>query len=219
MGTGFAPDPAMRTVRRSIGLAFAAVSLAVFFGARAEPPAGPARTAAEMTMAALQPAPDALRLSPEVTAQHSRFAPPGAPVFDADGRQLTELAGVDYRLWMSRGRASFGVGVGTLGYLQPGPGNAGGATALVGASPTVSVGMRYRMTKDSAVFADALGAPGLPPQTSGGYVNTKVGLEWKPATSRFGFDHGALGMHLDSGYRLSLKARHGGVGVYLRGDF
>jgi hypothetical protein len=34
-----------------------------------------------------------------------------------------------------------------------------------------------------------------------------------------GFDHGAIGMQLDSGYRLSLKPRHGGLGLYLRGQF
>jgi hypothetical protein len=90
---------------------------------------------------------------------------------------------------------------------------------LTGATPTVSVGMRYRMSPESAFFADAFGARTLPPDTSGAYVSTKVGMEWKPAKSTFGFDQGALGIHFDSGYRLSLKARHDGLKVYLRGQF
>jgi hypothetical protein len=28
-----------------------------------------------------------------------------------------------------------------------------------------------------------------------------------------------LGFHFDSGYKLSLKAKHGGLGVYLRSQF
>jgi hypothetical protein len=185
-----------------------------------EPPSEPAQIAAEMTLAALQPNPDALRVTPEVTTTRSRFMPPGAPALTPDGRPMNGLAGVDYRLWMSRGRAAFGVGIGTLAYVQPPPmGGVAGPTTLTGATPTLSVGMRYRMTKESAVFADALGAPGLPPDSNGGYLNTKVGLEWKPATSRFGFDRGALGIHLDSGYRLSVRARRGGLGLYLRGEF
>ena len=122
------------------------------------------------------------------------------------------------RLWLSRGRSAFGVGGGTVGYLQPPLGRHDASATLAGATPTVSVGMRYRMTSDSAVFADASGARALPPDASA-YVSTKVGMEWKPAASRFGFDGGALGIHFDSGYRLSVKARHDGLGVYLRGKF
>jgi hypothetical protein len=110
--------------------------------------------------------------------------------------------------------------MGTLGYVQSGPtGSGDGTRALVGMTPTVSIGMRYRMSPSAAVFADAVGARALPPEVSGGYVNTKVGMEWKPAQSRFGFDHGAIGVQFDSGYRLSLKARSGGLSVYLRGKF
>jgi hypothetical protein len=60
---------------------------------------------------------------------------------------------------------------------------------------------------------------GLGAEVPGNYVNTKVGMEWKPAKRTLGFEHGAVGMQLDSGYRLALKPRHGGLGLYLRGQF
>jgi len=155
----------------------------------------------------------------EVTAVRSRLMVPGAPALTPDGRPINELAGVQYRLWMSHGRTDFGVGVGTLSYVQPPPGLQGnGPITLSGASPMVSIGMRYRMSPESAVFADASGVHALP-QDNGGYVSTKVGVEWQPAKSRFGFDGGALGIHLDSGYKVTVKTRRDGFGVYLRGQF
>lgn len=199
-----------RPVRRGCAGAVILLSLCA---ARAEPE----DIAAEQIAAATPPA---TGFTSEVSAVQPRFAPPGPAPMGADGFALSEMAGVDYRLWMSHGRAGVGVGVGTLGYLQPGlAGGRDGARALVGMTPTVSVGMRYRMSPNAAVFADALGARALPPETTGAYVNTKVGVEWKPAKSRFGFDHGAIGVQFDSGYRLSLKARSGGLSVYLRGQF
>jgi hypothetical protein len=203
---------------RAAGLA---VALAATGGAPLADDAEPAQIAAELTaVAAAHRSDSAFAVTPEVTAMHSRFTPPGPPALTSDGRPMTELAGVNYRLWLSRGQYGVGIGIGTLGYVQPGPdGRTDGPRMLSGASPALSIGMRYRMSEGSAIYADALGARGLPPDTSGGYVNTKVGMEWQPAKSRFGFDHGAFGVHLDSGYRLSLKARHGGFGVYLRGQF
>ncbi len=50
-------------------------------------------------------------------------------------------------------------------------------------------------------------------------MGTRVGLEWMPAKSNFGLAQGALGLQLESGYRLSLKLRRGGPTVYLRGQF
>ena len=137
-----------------------------------------------------------------------------------DGRAATDLAGVDYRLWMTRGRAGIGVGVGTLGYVQPSPdGRVDGPMTLTGSMPTLSVGLRMRMTPESSVYADATGARGFGADPDAGYVNTKVGVEWKPAKSRFGFEGGRLALQLDSGYKLSLRARKGGIGIYLRGQF
>ena len=187
--------------------------------AQADPLEDAARSPVEVTALAVAPRESqALALSPEVSATRT-LAPPGASATGLDGRPMNELAGVQLRLWMSRGRTAWGVGVGTLGYVPAAqPLHAPGAVSLAAATPAVSVGMRYRITSDSAVFADAYGARALPPESMG-YLSTKVGMEWKPATSRFGLDHGALGVQFNSGYRLSFKARKDGLRIYLRGQF
>lgn len=162
---------------------------------------------------------DDIAVTPEVSAVHARLNPSTAPL-TVDGRPLSELAGVNYKIWMSRGRAAVGVGVGTLGHVASLSESRGeGPAALNGASATVSVGVRYRVTPDSAVYADASGAQGLGADPAATYINTKVGLEWKPAKQTFGFERGAIGMHFDSGYRLSVKPRRGGLALYLRGQF
>lgn len=160
-------------------------------------------------------------LTPEVSAVRTRLGTTMVPALQLpDGRAATDLAGVDYRLWMTRGRAGIGVGVGTLGYVQPSSDlRADGPVSLTGSTPTLSVGLRMRMTPEASVYADATGARGLGADPDAGFVNTKVGVEWKPAKSRFGFEGGRLALQLDSGYKLSLRARKGGIGVYLRGQF
>lgn len=156
----------------------------------------------------------------EVSAVRSRIDIPSSALATADGRPVTDLAGVTYRLWMSRGRIDWGVGVGTLGYVLPGPdGRSDVPVSIAGSVPTLTVGMRYRVTNESALYADASGARGLGADINSQYVNAKVGMEWKPARSRFGFDQGSLGIHFDSGYHLTLRSRHGGLGVYLRNQW
>lgn len=159
---------------------------------------------------------DSLILTPELSAVRTRLAPSDAAPLAADGRALSELSGINYRLWMGRGRTEFGVGLGTLGYVHPG---AEPGAPLLRAAPTLSLGIRYRVTPESAFYADASGARGLGMDSGAAYVNTKVGMEWKPAKPALGFEHGAIGMHFDSGYRLSLKARRGGLRIVLRGEF
>jgi hypothetical protein len=187
-------------------------------------------TAADVTIAeqvsdavaSVQQSPDrTATLAPEVSAVRTRLGSTMVPAMQMpDGRVATDLAGVDYRLWMNRGRAGIGVGIGTLGYVQPSTdGRIDGPVHLTGAAPTLSVGVRMRMSPESSVYADATGARGFRADPDARFVNTKVGVEWKPAKSRFGFEGGRLALQLDSGYRLSLRARKGGVGVYLRGQF
>ncbi|RQP22956.1 hypothetical protein DZC73_17655 [Albitalea terrae] len=182
---------------------------------------GVAELAGAKIAAVQQPPAEGFRMTPEVSAVRSRLPSNGPTALSSDGsRTLSELAGVDYKLWTSHGRVGVGVGVGTLGYVTPRPdGRVDGPVALSGAAPSVSVGLRYHVTKESTVYADASGVRGLGAEASGNYVNTKVGMEWKPAQRTLGFEHGALGMQLDSGYRLALKPSHGGLGLYLRGKF
>ncbi len=156
--------------------------------------------------------------APRVTFERSWLAPDSPPVLDRQGRELNELAGVSVRWWSRHGRSDLGIGVGTLGFV-PRP-EMPGSTTLLAPMPTVTFGWRYRVDGDTAVFADATGVrawAGDGPMP--GIVATKVGLEWKPATSRFGFEHRSIGIQLQSGYRMSLRAKGGGLGIYLRGQF
>ena len=52
-----------------------------------------------------------------------------------------------------------------------------------------------------------------------GELTTQLGLEWQPTRSTLGFEPGALGLQLNTGYRLSLKTRHGAPVLYLRTTF
>ena len=155
--------------------------------------------------------------SPDLTAVRSHIATP----LTTDARTSTELVGVSYRWWLSRGRTDWGVGVGTLGYVvAPVEGTLAGAPAsLVGSVPTLTVGVRYRLSRESALYADASGAQGLGGDRSASYVNAKLGMEWTTAKPKLGFEQGALGVHFDSGYGVTLRVRHGGLGAYLRGKF
>jgi hypothetical protein len=162
----------------------------------------------------------AAQWSYEVIAVRSRVLAPTAPRVNLDGRTANDLAGVTYRVWMSSGRAAVGVGIGTLGYLWPSAdGHGDGPRTLIGAVPNLSLGVRYRMSNEHSVFADASGARGLGADAGDAYYTAKVGVEWKPAKAKFGFEQGALGVRFDSGYKLALKARSGGAGLYLRGQF
>ena len=52
-------------------------------------------------------------------------------------------------------------------------------------------------------------------------VRTRIGLEFKGVNTarNLGLERGSIGMQLQSGYRLQLRPRKGGVAVYLRGQF
>ncbi len=147
----------------------------------------------------------------------------------------TGLAGVNYRLWVARGSAEWGVGVGAIGFvpfsIDPEAAYSREMPAmhlgddpryvptLMRVRPMVTVGMRLHLSRASALFADASDARGLGDDPHADYVHANVGMEWKPAPHRLGFDHGAIGIRFDSGYRLSLKPRSGGLALYLRGRF
>lgn len=128
-----------------------------------------------------------------------------------------DLAGSEYRLLTSRGRTDVVISLQAQGYEPPisDNGNAGPS----GTAPSVSMGLRYRMTGRHLLFADATGARGPGASLAADQVSAKVGVEWTPSKMTMGFEQGALGMQLASGYRLSLKARHGGPALYLRSRF
>ena len=71
--------------------------------------------------------------APRVTSQRARIVGTEVLAVGADGRPLSELGGVSYRWWLTRGRSDVGVGVGALGrVIAPPPGVVDGGTSLSG---------------------------------------------------------------------------------------
>lgn len=132
----------------------------------------------------------------------------------------TELVGVSYRWWISHGRSDVGVGIGTLGYrVTPFGALAGDPRISTSATPMLSVAWRYRVSDQSVLHADASSARGLAVNGGDGYF-TKIGVEWKAKPeSRWGLDGSSLGLQLDSGLRMSMRLKKGGVSFYLRSKF
>ncbi len=131
-----------------------------------------------------------------------------------------DLVGVSYRWWVRRGRSDVGIGVGTLGYrVTPFGALADDPRISTGAAPMLSVAWRYRVSDQSVFHADASSARGLAVYGGDGYF-TKIGVEWKAKPeSRLGLDGSSLGLQLDSGLRMSMRLKKGGVGFYLRSKF
>jgi hypothetical protein len=135
----------------------------------------------------------------------------------------SEVSESSYRWWKSSGRADVGFGLGTITYLErptgvfqgPGLANDNGTVATTGT--VLTLGMRYRTSAHSAVYADAAGVRG--PGITGDGVVGKVGIEFKAAQSRFNINYGGLGMKFAGDTRMTLRLRRGGLGVYMRRSF
>ena len=160
--------------------------------------------------------------APALTLERTHW-PAGAlssvVALDAAGRPLAEAAGFSYRWWLRRGRADVGIGLGAIGRVVA-PVEASGEATLAYATPTLTLGLRYQLTERSTLYADASGARRNPGDAGADLFATKLGVEWAGRSrSRLGFDKGAFGLLLDSGYRMSLRIRHGGLGLYVRGQF
>jgi hypothetical protein len=139
------------------------------------------------------------------------------------------LSDVNYRFWMSRGRADVGIGIGTLALTALPLGAVPSAapasdlnnrTILLASAPSLSLGMRYRASSRSTLFADASGTRGLGLYDGDTYVG-KVGVEWKPASlaSRWNIAYGGVGWRLSADSRMTLRIRSGGFGLYMRSQF
>lgn len=147
------------------------------------------------------------------------------PSYRFHGVPSNDVQGLSYRWWLGHGRGAVGFGLGTIGYAVPVPVPAAAATEgpvtatmVVGSVPTASIGWRYALTPTTQAYADGSGARGLAGEPYVFY-RAKAGVEWKPAKSRLGFEGGRLGLQLDSGYRMSLRTRKGGLTIYLRRTF
>jgi hypothetical protein len=151
---------------------------------------------------------------------------PGVQNVQPDSARLSDIS---YRYWLTRGRTDFGFGIGTLSLTArplgappsaaPGP-TLADSTILLASAPTLTVGMRYRASPRSTVFADAAGTRGLGQNGGDAYLG-KVGVEWKPASlsSRWNIAYGGIGWKLSSDSRMTLRIRGGGIGLYMRSQF
>lgn len=143
---------------------------------------------------------------------------------DPYGRPLTEQGAVTYRWWIGRGASNFGLGLGAAGFVFPasGSGAIDGPMAVNYTSSVLTVGYRYQLDSKSTVFADASGARRFSADADAiDRFSTKVGVEWKARSNKFGLDGAArsLSLQLDSGYRMAVKVRRNGFGIYVRGQF
>ena len=134
-----------------------------------------------------------------------------------------ETTEVGYRWWVSRGRADLGLGLGTLAYSVRPVGNTAGlapdaAANVIGSGTVLTLGMRYRTSDRSSVFADAASWRGAGID-GGDAVAGKVGIEFKSAQSRFNIAYGGLGLTLAGDARMTLRMRRGGLGIYMRSTF
>ena len=142
--------------------------------------------------------------------------------------QMTEL---DYRWWSLHGPAAVGFGVGTLlygsrpvGLARPTAGYVPGAgadaapySALAGSGTVQTLGMRYRTSERSTVYADAAGVRGSGDERDAVYG--KVGIEFKGAQSRWNLVYGGLGLHLSGDTRMTVRLRRGGFALVMQRSF
>ncbi len=135
-----------------------------------------------------------------------------------------EAAEIGYRWWISRGRADLGFGLGTIAYAIRPVGSTAGLVPeapanVVGSGTVLTLGMRYRTSDRSSVFADAASWRGGSGFDASDRVAGKVGIEFKSAQSRFNIAYGGLGVKLAGDARMTLRMRRGGLGIYMRTKF
>jgi len=138
----------------------------------------------------------------------------------------TDMTELSYRRWASSGRASVGVGVGTVTLTDRAMGGGVGGVGALRDAPPVGVasgsvlmlGLHYRATESSSVYADASRVSGLGLNGDDQVVG-KVGMEFKAARSQWGLAYGGLGFRMAGDARMTVKLRRGGVGLFMRSAF
>lgn len=207
----------MRSSARRVTVLLALLLAGVAAPARADDDAldgnAPAPAASLLTSPAL---PDAPRLTRSDTPA---AVPRGLPGFRTD---MTEL---NYRWWSSRGRTDVGIGLGSVTLvdrptdtLSARPGVEGAAPMTTASGTVLMLGLRYRASRQAALYADASNVRGLG-LNNDDRVFGKVGVEFKAARSKWNIAYGGLGYKLDGDARMTLKLRRGGLGIYMTSAF
>ena len=146
----------------------------------------------------------------------------GLPLRSAPGTR-TDLTELSAQRWLHSGRASVGVGAGSVSLVNRPNGMLPGAFADGTATPQGSgtmlmLGLRYRTSPQSSVYADSARVRGLGLDGEDQVVN-KVGIEFKAAKSDWNIGYGGLGMRLAGDARMSLKLRRGGLAISMKREF
>lgn len=134
---------------------------------------------------------------------------------------LTELS---VQRWMHQGRASVGVGAGSVALVNrpngmlAGNGMADGTGSAQASGTTLMLGLRYRTSPRSSLYADATRVQGLGLDGDERVVS-KVGIEFKAAQSNWNVGYGGLGMRLAGDARMTLKLRRGGLMIGMKRAF
>jgi len=158
---------------------------------------------------------------------HSDMLVDAAPARPGFRSEVTELS---YRWWAARGRAELGLGIGTLAYVtqliervRPAAAHLTGANgdaanaAVLGSGSVLTLGMRYRASDRSTLYADAADVRRMGFERDA--VVGKVGIEFKSAQSQWSIAYGGLGVRLADDTRMTLRLRKGGLGIYMRSSF
>ena len=159
------------------------------------------------------------------TARLTRSDTQSEPVRRLPGYR-SELNELSYRWWLSSERADVGLGLGTVSYglrpmggLRALPGEPiDDASKLIATGTVLTLGMRYRTSAHSSLFADAAGVRGLG-LSSGDVLVGKVGVDFTLAQARWNIAYGGLALRLDGDTRMTLRVRKGGLALYMRRSF
>ena len=135
----------------------------------------------------------------------------------------TDLTELSAQRWLHSGRASVGVGAGSVSLVNRPNGMlpgafADGTTTPQGSGTLLMLGLRYRTSPQSSVYADTARVRGLGLDGED-HVVSKVGIEFKAAKSDWNIGYGGLGMRLAGDARMSLKVRRGGLMISMKREF
>jgi len=155
------------------------------------------------------------------TAQFTRIDTPNLATRSLPGYR-TDLTEMTYQRWAARGRADVGFGIGSVMLVDRPNGMLSGRYADAGLASSsgtlLMLGLRYRTTDRSSIYADATHVTGLGLAGDERVVG-KVGIEFKAAKSDWHLAYGGLGFRLAGDTRMTLKPRRGGLGLYMRSSF
>lgn len=156
------------------------------------------------------------------TTQITRVDVPNVAARSLPGYR-TDLVELSYQRWATHGRTGVGIGVGSLMLLDRPNGMllgrvADGLTPGNGSATMLMLGLRYRATPQSSIYADAAHVRGLGLEGEDRVVS-KVGIELKAAQSDWKIAYGGLGFRLAGDARMTLKVRRGGLSIAMRRTF